>query len=287
MSTSELCDRLAIALAIHAHATGLQTSANLNNRAVLSETLFRSLLNALYGWNLQSSNIENANAAAIDLTDKDRRIAVQVTAQKDDLSGKITDSLKKFGEKNLHLEYDSFYLLSIREEPSLKTKQMVFPAKIVFNPSNHIISPGSIIKKACTMDEKELAPIVENFIRDLGLQEEEDDLVFRAHLFVLALKKGVNPGIDGKFEPDCAYEEGGRMLRQFESSSRFVQLRGHAALSAKDFVRQAYLCLDRIRVFASTSQEERTKNFNLALEAWRKLEKARVDLSNSLEPGCS
>ncbi len=285
VSTSELCDRLSLALATHALATRLQSSSNLNNRSVLSETLFRPLLNAFYDWELQSSNVEKATAPAVDLTDEKCRVAVQVTTQKDDLPGKIRDSLTKFEKEKLGLKYDQLYLLSVNKEPSSKTLEMAFPAVIEFKPKKHIISPESLVRKATSLSEGALAPIVETFVRDVGMlypSVEDNDPIVQANLLVLAFRRGTNPGVDGAFQPLSAFKEGKVRLNKFESSPSVARLRDDPASKAKDFLKQSYVCLDATRNFANTSDEDRTRYFNSALAAWRELEKARSALRKSL-----
>jgi hypothetical protein len=58
----------------------ISTSQNLSDINIYAENFFRDLLNLILGYNLRNINIDEVNAAAIDLGDKAAKTAIQVTS---------------------------------------------------------------------------------------------------------------------------------------------------------------------------------------------------------------
>jgi hypothetical protein len=83
---------------------------DVNKRA---EDFYRDVLNVVEGLALENINIEEPNAAAIDLGDKTARIAIQVTSTKE--ISKIKSTFEKFIAKGLNTSYDQLIVLNINE----------------------------------------------------------------------------------------------------------------------------------------------------------------------------
>ena len=81
---------------------------DLNKQA---EDFFKTVLNQACGYDLINVNYEKANATAIDLGDKSKRICIQVTAQDD--SEKIKSTIRKFIDHKLYKDYDRLVFLMI------------------------------------------------------------------------------------------------------------------------------------------------------------------------------
>jgi len=64
---------------------------NLTDTHVQSDSFIQDLLNAIYGWQLESTNQATPNHPCIDLIDKKRSLGVQVSS--DNSSAKINDTL--------------------------------------------------------------------------------------------------------------------------------------------------------------------------------------------------
>ncbi|MFC2628710.1 MAG: SMEK domain-containing protein, partial [Streptococcus mutans] len=52
---------------------------NLLDNAVLAESFYKEILNALFSWKLENLNIEQSNFEAIDLIDDKNKIVVQIS----------------------------------------------------------------------------------------------------------------------------------------------------------------------------------------------------------------
>src|SRR5579885_1075083 len=72
---------------------------NLTDSNVYAEPFEAGLLNAIYGWDLVSTNQETANYPCIDLIDEGRGLGVQVTAERG--SGKLTEMVECLGRHGL------------------------------------------------------------------------------------------------------------------------------------------------------------------------------------------
>ncbi|MFQ2377535.1 SMEK domain-containing protein [Aeromonas caviae] len=76
-----------------------------------AEDFYCGLLNLVYGYNLKNINITEQNAAAIDLGDEQKKIAIQVTSTSTLAKTKYT--VEKFIEKKLHKKFDKLLILNI------------------------------------------------------------------------------------------------------------------------------------------------------------------------------
>jgi len=89
----------------------LYSRLNLTDINIYSENFYRDLLNLLLGYNLKNINVQDLNAAAIDLGDEVLKIAIQVTSSSD--VKKIKKTIAKFVEYGLGEKYSSLIVLNI------------------------------------------------------------------------------------------------------------------------------------------------------------------------------
>ncbi len=87
---------------------------------VIVESILRGFFDILFDCKLENMNILHKNYPAIDLGDRDQRIAIQVTAS--DQWDKIRDTLVGIKKHELYREYDAFYifLYTAKEKPNLE-----------------------------------------------------------------------------------------------------------------------------------------------------------------------
>lgn len=122
-----------------------------------AEDFFKEFLNKIFGYNLININIVDMNSCAIDLADKDKKIAIQVTSDKS--SDKIKYTIKKFIEKKLYEEYNQLYVLVITEKQKNYTIEFDTEGKFQFSKDN-IIDNTDIMKK---INEFEVDKLEETF----------------------------------------------------------------------------------------------------------------------------
>jgi len=107
--TTHISDRLnELASVVKTRSRSSLTDANR-----ILETITARFFNALFGWELVNLNAEQANYQAVDLGDRHKRIAIQVTNE--DSSDKISQTAIKANSRKLNSEFDRliiFFLLS-------------------------------------------------------------------------------------------------------------------------------------------------------------------------------
>jgi len=100
----------------------ISTSQNLIDINIYSENFFRDLLNLVLGHHFQNINIDEKNAAAIDLGDKVAKIAVQVTSTNE--VSKIEKTVSKFNEKKLYETYDNLKIVIVGSKKTYRKKKI-------------------------------------------------------------------------------------------------------------------------------------------------------------------
>lgn len=115
-----------------------------------SENLVLRLLNAAYGYELKNLNWEESNYPAVDLGDRRRGIAFQVTAT--DTPDKIKETLKKFyAHDGTHKEFPGgIYFFFLKEKlPNLekKTKQSFREIAPTFDPVKQMWSMKKLLMR--------------------------------------------------------------------------------------------------------------------------------------------
>lgn len=108
----------------------LNGSINLLDSNVLSEDIFKTILNITYGWNLQNANLTEQNIKAIDLVDSTAKIFVQVSS--DNSKTKVQSSLDKI-ELPKYNGYTFKFVCISKEISHLKKTDFNVPAGISFN----------------------------------------------------------------------------------------------------------------------------------------------------------
>lgn len=149
---------------------------NLLNLNVHSENLYRDFLNILYWYNLENINQIQANAEAIDLIDKEKRILIQVSSTA--TSQKIKASLSKKSIKKYKDEGYCFRFLPLTTDIwTLKKANIENPNNISFNPIKDIISIDDILKTVLHLNIDEQKNIY-NLIKK-ELWNMQDDVVLQ------------------------------------------------------------------------------------------------------------
>lgn len=128
----------------------LRNEVELNNSLSLTdinrnaEDFYCGLLNLAYGYKLKNINIVEPNAAAIDLGDIEKRIAIQVTSIADLSKTKYT--VEKFIERGLYKSFDKLYILNIVKKKNHAISTVGGP-EYALNPKTDIIDVEDLIKK--------------------------------------------------------------------------------------------------------------------------------------------
>ena len=111
MNKKKLVDRAAELLSRFRVEVESLNSLNLYDINIHAENVIIPILNKVYGLQLINANFEEKNATAIDLIDRDNRIAIQVTASSS--GAKIKYTLEKYLEYKRNEEFDTLLVYII------------------------------------------------------------------------------------------------------------------------------------------------------------------------------
>ncbi|EAY24740.1 SMEK domain-containing protein [Microscilla marina] len=134
-----------------------QNSKGLNDYSYNTgaEYFYRDLLNTIYDWKLTNLNSQTKNAAAIDLGDKNAKVAIQITS--DSSSNKVHETLKKFMEGQLYQDYERLIVLVITTKqnfPKADFEKNYNPNLFIFDKKTDIWGIEDLLKDIndCSID---------------------------------------------------------------------------------------------------------------------------------------
>ncbi len=131
---------------------------------IVAEDFFAELLNSVYDYSLVNLNHDDPHQTAIDLGDKGRRLAVQVTSERTKV--KIQDTIDKFCTKGLAADYDSLKVLILNERTG-NYPTIVLPENFSFSGKDDVIDMRQLVRDIQKMNTPKLAAIVELLDREL------------------------------------------------------------------------------------------------------------------------
>jgi hypothetical protein len=130
MELNSYIDIISLRLAILSNEVKLKSAVNLLDSNVLSEDVFKTILNTIYGWDLQNANVAEQNIKAIDLVDNTAKIFVQVSS--DNSKAKVQSSLNKI-ELPKYSGYTFKFVCISKGISNLKKSTFDVPDGISFN----------------------------------------------------------------------------------------------------------------------------------------------------------
>lgn len=139
------------------------------------EDFFREILNIIYNLNLQNLNSARSNYPGVDLGDKKKRIAYQITSEK--TSSKINDTLSSLNEDFLKA-YNVIYIFIIGEKQTSYTIDQNLAEKYSFKSTENIIDINVILKQIVIKDIQELKMLFDLFkseFRQVKIELEPTD----------------------------------------------------------------------------------------------------------------
>ena len=127
-----------------------------------AESIFRELLNMIYGYNLKCLDRGSTREIAIDLGDLENRISIQVTSTS--TAEKVRNTIDKFISNKKYDFYDRLIIFRIGDNKNTRAK---FDTKgyFNFNPKKDIWSIDTIINELSNKDIKELEKIYECVVK--------------------------------------------------------------------------------------------------------------------------
>lgn len=124
-----------------------------------TEDFFCRLLNKIYGWELYNRNYVKTKESDIDLSSFDRKISVQVTAQKDKKYSKVSKTISGFKERKSPIGFKEIFVAFLDELPVNFEKEWenLNDIEINFNVIRNIITPKTLkreIQRLLTIQEQ-------------------------------------------------------------------------------------------------------------------------------------
>jgi len=157
-------------------------NANANNEYdinIHAENVFIPILNTIFGYNLKNANhTENKNAEAIDLIDKEKRVAIQVTSTNN--IDKIKTTLEKFINSDYINKIDKLYIFILTEKKKPRHRSQIAieniaKGKLDFTIQENVLDVSNLYVLLSQKNDLETLIIVEDLLhRQFGKGEKKD-----------------------------------------------------------------------------------------------------------------
>jgi hypothetical protein len=156
-----------------------------------AETIFKPLLNEIYGWNLENANYaeDDNNHPGIDLGDKAARVCIQVTATTS--PEKVKHTLRQFIKHEQYLEYDRLIVFFLKEKRSyqkrvIKAFQDIVQDKVIFDAEGDIWDCRNLYKEISNFQIERVNQIREILEANFGGDHQFEDKYNRLHDLLIA-----------------------------------------------------------------------------------------------------
>lgn len=143
----------------------LNCSLNLLDCNIHMEHFLIGLLNRVYGYSLVNLNAEESNFISIDLGDREKRIAIQVTS--DNTSTKIKETLKKFFENHYERDFDTLIIVIIGSKKNY-TAEFKTENGFVFSQEQHVWDFTKIYQDIGNKGTEDIREIANYLSRELA-----------------------------------------------------------------------------------------------------------------------
>ncbi|SDJ47283.1 hypothetical protein SAMN04488540_108143 [Ferrimonas sediminum] len=148
------------------------TSANLTDVNLHSENFYCRLLNLIYGYKLSNENELKLNTEAIDLTDTENSIAIQVTSTS--ALKKTKETVSKFISYQHHKTYERLVILNLVKKSKHRERYIGTDGIFQIDTVNDIWDPGTLVNKITTLDVPVIKEILDLLTIEFG--EKQDTL---------------------------------------------------------------------------------------------------------------
>ena len=176
MNQENMLNRIAMLLSRFSENVRIKNANGEFSINVHAENALIKLLNVVLGCNLENVNyVENKQFPSIDLRDKSKRIAIQVTS--DESLAKVKDCLKKFLENGLDKDYDTLYIIMLVRKQRSYSKTSIDKARKNFPFScDNILDMGDLYKILNARNSLEDIEIVLKYLEEQFSDKFEYDV---------------------------------------------------------------------------------------------------------------
>lgn len=147
MNRKKIIERIAELFArFKAEVEGLN-ALNLYDINIHAENVIIPILNKVLGLNLINANLEEKNYSAIDLIDRENRVAIQVTSTSN--SEKVKHTLEQYVKYKKNDEFDMLllYIITKKQKNYSSNFDVIINKKFEFSPKDHIYDYENILKE--------------------------------------------------------------------------------------------------------------------------------------------
>ena len=150
----------------------MRGSLNLIDLHLHAENFYLNFFNLLFEWNLINLNIEQLNAAGIDLIDRTRKIVVQVsaTATKHKIESALNKNLSEYKD------YSFKFIAISKNAENLKGKNFSNPHSLKFFPSEDIFDIPLILSNIKAMKIDKIKVIYEFIKKELKNEPDPEKI---------------------------------------------------------------------------------------------------------------
>ena len=148
MNKKKLIDRINELLSRFRAEVEGYNSVNLYDINIHAENVLIPILNKIYGLSLVNANYEEKNASAIDLIDRDNRIAIQVTSTAN--GEKVKHTLEQYIKYKKNNEFDIllvYVITSKQQKYSEESFQKIINNEFVFNSEENIYDYSNLLSE--------------------------------------------------------------------------------------------------------------------------------------------
>lgn len=263
MRRQDLIDQTVDYLAYLKAKVEISNSIRLMDINRLAEDFYCGLLNLVYGYSLVNINIDDRDAASIDLGDKSPgvRLAIQVTSTKD--FKKVRDTFNSFLKNKLDEHYGRLVILNIRAKATHRTKKLGIDGGFQLDIVEDLWDTNDIARKIMAMtDVNKLRDIVFYLNDNLRIQQGQslaNEVLTILRLVELLSQGGSFPrsGKTFKDEPNPT----DKVYRRFANEAAFLtdaylKLYPHFGQLMADVRERSELAATRIELMQFHLQEE-------------------------------
>ncbi len=155
---------------------GADNASGLTDVNIYSENFLIPVLNPLWKCSLANLNTyDDQNHPGIDLGDKAKRIAIQVTSTS--VRSKITKTIEKFESKDRkeYLNFDSLYVVVLKPDKP-KYKKFTTNGKYKFD-TGHVLSLNELVSIIAKLQDDSKVAILEHLRKNLNLPNDRTSLI--------------------------------------------------------------------------------------------------------------
>ncbi len=216
MNIVTLLDSLSTRFGIIREKLKYENKVNNLSLNVLLEDTFIKIVNIVYGFNLENTNILNMNYIAVDAIDEDKKIIFQITSTYS--KEKIINTIKKLKKTKLSKDRYTLYFFFLRERKNLQQKSVesinsLLNENIIFDINKNLIGDEDLFKHIYhnqnIQQAVELISILDNVIGiipsektsgfetiAISFHERDTDSVY--HIVDSLIREGINVFINSK-----------------------------------------------------------------------------------------